>query len=569
VLFFVFQLLSVLGQEKLWIKKTPLLRSEEALSAQAVKMLKLIGDTDVNKVTVTLGVEQEFFLIDRAFYLARPDLVVCGRTVLGAKPPKGQEMEDHYFGSIPERILACIEEVEWQAWKLGVPMKTRHNEVAPSQFEMSPIFEEASLASDHNMLLMELLKSTAERHGLICLLHEKPFNGINGSGKHNNWSMQTDTGINLLDPGKTPEQNARFIVFLTAVIKAVDQYAHLLRCSIVTPGNDHRLGGNEAPPAIISIYLGDQLNDICQKLMGETPSSNSNKSTTLRLRAATLPPLPRDQSDRNRTSPFAFTGNKFEFRAVGSSQSPARPMFILNSIVADSLRTMIEELEALLKSGKDQNSAVETLVQTTLKKHYRIVFNGNGYSKEWEKEAQARGLRILRSSPEAVAAWDEPQNINMFESLGVLNAVEARSHGTVWAEQFVKATTIETQVALSMARTQVLPSAIKYQECISSSLNSLRKALGVNADNALLKEQRTVLTNLTNKINQLVNQVDKLNAVYSEGEKMEDHNQQMFFFQKEVAKELANLREVCDYLETVVDDSLWPLPKYSEMLFLK
>lgn len=555
-------------------QKTPLLRSEEALNKQALRVLRLMGDNQVRKVTCTLGAEQEFFLVDRAFYLARPDLVVAGRTVMGAKPPKGQEMEDHYFGSIHPRILACMQEIEWESWKLGLPLKTRHNEVAPAQYEISPIFEDGPLAADHNMLLMEILKDVAEKHGFVCLLHEKPFQGVNGSGKHNNWSAQTDRGENLLEPGKTPGQNARFIVFLTAVIRAVDEYSELLRCSIVTPGNDYRLGGNEAPPSIISVYLGEELDSVCRNLISAHKNSEDTaREDKLRLGVSTLPYLPRDTSDRNRTSPFAFTGNKFEFRAVGSSQSISRPVFILNTIVADALRSMADDIEKQLETHTDKprDAVIQSVVQSTLEKYYRIVFNGNGYSKEWEIEAQNRGLSILRTTPEALAVMDSQKNIDVFHRLSVMSPIEARSQTIVLIEQYVKAMTIEAQVCTSMARNHVLPAAIKYQAQLSSSLRSTKEVLDVDTKGLaeILEPQVSMLRLIATKIGQLIATLDKLTEAASNGEKIEDHLEQAVFFKETVCQEMQNTRDICDWLETVVDDSLWTLPKYSEMLFLR
>jgi glutamine synthetase len=547
-------------------QKTPLLRSMEALSYEAVQLLEMIGEK-CNKVFPTLGIEQEFFLIDRGFYVARPDIVTTGRTLIGAKPPKGQEMEDHYFATMNQRIMACLQEVEWKMWKLGMPLKTRHNEVAPAQYEMAPIFERTNVASDHNIVLMETLRTTATRHNLVCLLHEKPFAGVNGSGKHNNWSMSTDTGKNLLEPGKTPLQNERFVLFLTAVIRAVDLHADLLRSSVANPGNDHRLGANEAPPAIISVYLGEQLDEVVKSLIGllnpnESPSKR--RSLTMKLGLGTIPPLPRDATDRNRTSPFAFTGNKFEFRAVGSSQSVSYPNLILNTIIADSIRYLRTEIKTTMeKDGISFNDAVQTVVQKTLKQHYRVVFNGDGYSQEWRDEAKRRGLPNIPSTAEALRALSEEKNLELFESLGVLTRAELKSRQHILFENYNKTIHIEAKSLISIAQTSILPAAMSYQKRVADIITSIQQA----DPKAQVNNQKAHLSEVVGEVEGLINAVASLKKSLSEYP--EDDAEQATYLYNEVCSKMGDVRAHCDKLETIVDDDLWPLPKYSEMLFLR
>ncbi|MEZ5967321.1 MAG: glutamine synthetase III [Planctomycetota bacterium] len=545
-------------------KKTPLLRSCEALNAAALRVLRLLGDERANFVYPTVGSEQEYFLIDRAFYLARPDLITTGRTLFGARPPKGQELEDHYFGSISPRVLAFMHDLERTLWRLGVPLKTRHNEVAPSQYELAPVFERTTLASDHNMLTMECLRQVAARHGFQCLLHEKPFAGVNGSGKHNNWSMSTDVGENLLEPGNTPEENMRFVVFLTAVLRAVDKHADLLRLSIAHAGNDHRLGANEAPPAIISVYLGEQLADVVDALIGGTQRSSDKASArTMRLGVNTLPPLPRDATDRNRTSPFAFTGNKFEFRAVGSSQAIALPNMILNAIVADSLQAVADEIEAASRD-KGREAAIQAVVQETLKAHKRIIFNGNGYSQEWQMEAEKRGLPNLRNAVDAIARYSTAENVALFERQRVLSQREVDSRMHIMLEAYCKAIAIEAQTAVGIAGSMILPAATKHQEQVARSVAAARAA-GIKE----LAAQENHLRNVSSRIESLLAGIEELHKIFDQAEKhgsgAKDH---AVNFRDEVVPAIARLRESVDALETLVDDELWPLPKYREMLFV-
>ena len=539
-------------------KKTPLLRSAEALSKQAVRLLRVLGDTSVQYVYPTVGGEQEYFLVDRDFFLLRPDLISTGRTLIGARPPKGQELEDHYFGAISQRVIAYMQECERELWKLGVPVRTRHNEVAPSQFELAPVFERTTIATDHNMLTMEVLRQVALRHGFVCLLHEKPYAGINGSGKHNNWSMATNHGENLLDPGKTPGQNMRFIVFLTAVLRAVDLHADLLRVSVAHAGNDHRLGANEAPPAIISAYLGEQLADVVNSLIAGTSKGDTPRASTMKLGVTTLPPLPRDATDRNRTSPFAFTGNKFEFRAVGSSQSIATPNIVLNTIAADSLAFLADEIEKRAK-GVGLEVAVQQTVQETLKKHARVIFNGNGYSQEWQQEAERRGLLNLRNTVDAISHWSTEKNRALFEAFGVLTRKEVESRGHIMEEAYCKAIAIEAQSMLGLASTHVLPAAFSYQQRVAASVSAVRAAQST----ADVRPQEKLLQTLAGRIGALIGAIETLQDAFEKAEK--EHAP---FYRDRVVPALAKVREGCDQLEVLVDDDLWPLPKYREMLFI-
>ena len=537
-------------------EKTPLLRSSEALNREAVRLLRLLGDDKVQYVYPTLGCEQEYFLVDRDLYMLRPDLVATGRTLFGAKPPKGQELEDHYFGSIAPRVLAFMQEVETELWKLGVPVKTRHNEVAPSQYELAPIFERSTIAVDHNMLCMEVLKQVAQKHGFQCLLHEKPYAGINGSGKHNNWSVATDTGENLLEPGKSPEQNMRFMVMLAAVMRAVDVHADLLRTTIAHAGNDHRLGANEAPPAILSIYLGEQLTDVVDAMIAGTGRGSERKRETMRLGVSVLPPLPRDATDRNRTSPFAFTGNKFEFRAVGSSQACGKPNSVLNTIVADAMSHISDEIERA-KGKKGLEAAVNDVVVDLFKKHKRILFNGNGYSSQWHAEAQKRGLPNFRNAVDAIGNFGSKKNVELFEQFAVLSSKEVESRMNIQFEAYSKAIAVEGQSALSIARTMILPAAQRTQLAVAQSL-AAAKACGIE-----VKVQEKRLRELSARIEAFVLGIEELTAQFehaeSHGGSPQEHART---YRDKVVPAMAKLREVADGLETMVDDAEWPLPKY-------
>ncbi len=540
-------------------KKTPLLRSMEALSKQAIRILKLFGNTTATRVTATVGAEQEYFLIDKELYDLRKDLIYTGRTLFGSKPPKGQELEDHYFGSLKERISAFMKELDEECWKLGIPAKTKHNEVAPAQHELAPIFGTTNIATDHNQLLMEIMKKVALRHGLVCLLHEKPFAGVNGSGKHNNWSMSSNDGQNLLDPGKTPHENAQFLLFLTTVIKAVDDYADLLRASAATPGNDHRLGANEAPPAIISIFLGEQLTDILEQIENGK-ALNSKDGGLLKIGVSTLPALPKDTTDRNRTSPFAFTGNKFEFRMVGSSASVATPNYVLNTIVADTLEQIADKLE----KAKDFDAEVQKIILDIVKKHKNIIFNGNNYSDEWVTEAEKRGLPNTRNTVEAVAAFVAPKNVKILEKHNVLSKIELESRYEIALENYVKTINIEALAALEIAKRQILPAAITFVSELANTINSV-KATGIDADISaetdLLKTASALAASFKKNTDSLEKKLDK--ASKHSGSTY-DH---ACYYRDEIFTLMSALRADADKLEEIVSDDIWPLPTYGDMLF--
>ncbi|SHK78202.1 glutamine synthetase [Fibrobacter sp. UWB12] len=523
-------------------KKTPLLRSLQALS-KSTRRLMTCFKAGPKKTTVTLGAEQEYFLIDKRFYLQRPDLYQAGRTIFGATPAKHQQMNDHYFGSIPSRILNFMNDVEKELWKLGIPAKTRHNEVAPAQFELAPLFEEVNLACDHNMLVMETLRNVADRYGLVCLLHEKPFAGVNGSGKHNNWSLSYGKG-NLLNPGKDPHQNAVFLTAICAIMYAVDTHADLLRMTCAGAGNDHRLGAHEAPPAIISIYLGDQLTDVIEQLEQGVPKS-SKQAGAMKLGSDTLPPLPRDATDRNRTSPFAFTGNKFEFRAPGSSQSCSEPNVVLNTIVAEAFDLISDQLEKL--DDKNFHTGLQKILQKIVKEHKRILYNGNGYTEDWVKEAEKRGLPNIRTSMEALKALTRDENIALFEKYGVMNRAEMISRYEVNCEDFHKRIHIEGEIARDMAKNIILP---KVVEAYSNALKTNEMALnqGFPGLDGYAKSLGEGLIRLTAAIDVMEKSLGGLH----EG----------------IVDAIASLRKEVDGLEKIVPDELWPLPKYREMLFI-
>ena len=529
-------------------KKTPLLRSMEALSSQALRILRLFGNKEAKKVFTTVGPEQEYFLIDQNFYYARPDLINTGRTLFGAKPPKGQELEDQYFGSIPERILACMSECEAELFKLGVPVKTRHNEVAPSQYEIAPIFENSNVGSDHQQLLMQTLENVARRYGLVCLLHEKPFAGVNGSGKHNNWSMGTDTGANLLNPGETPADNIHFLFFCTAVIQAVNKHQGLLRASVANIGQDHRLGANEAPPAIISIFLGAELEKVFEAIATGLGDPNTPASF-LDLGAQVLPPLPMHGGDRNRTSPFAFTGNKFEFRALGSSMSLGFPNTVLNTIAAEAIDELAGKLEAKLDGGEEMPQAVIEIVKESYLANKQICFGGDNYSEEWHQEAERRGLKNLRTTPDALPEVLADSTVQAFENYHVLSKAELESRYEVWVEQYWLRANIEAETTFSIAKTMILPAALRYLALIGES--------GVSA----------IEGEVRGLVDELVAGLGELEAANAdpglEGLEMAVHARD-----KQLAA-MDNVREAADKLESVVADELWPLPKYEEMLFIK
>ena len=541
-------------------KKVPLLRSMQALNRQAQRVLKLFGNADPGYVFATAGPEQEYFLIDRNFFFARPDLTICGRSLFGAKPAKGQEFEDQYFGTIPERVLACMLDVERELFKLGVPVKTRHNEVAPSQYEIAPVYENANVAADHQHIVMTTLKIVAEKYGLACLLHEKPFAGINGSGKHLNWSLGT-ASANLLEPGSNPHDNAQFLVFCAAVIRAVHTYSELLRVSIAHAGNDHRLGANEAPPAIISIFLGDMLTDIFEQI--EKGGARKSKSGgTLTVGVDTLPPLPKDAGDRNRTSPFAFTGNKFEFRAVGSSQSIAGPLVILNTIMAESLDFMATELERTTKGdAKKLNGAVQKLLQSVIKQHKGIIFNGDNYTDAWHKEAAKRGLPNHRNTVDALSAVAGNKTYAaLFEKYQVLSKRELTARNEIYAERYCKDVNTESLLCLSIARSQILPAAYRYQGELASTAAAM-KTTGITPDLSSLEK----VTSLTNALETALESLDHAVGHKAEGTIL-DHARH---YRDEIVPGMFTVRKVVDQLETIIAADLWPLPSYQEMLFIR
>jgi glutamine synthetase len=540
-------------------KKTPLLRSMEGLSKQAVRILKLFG-SKAQRVFTTCGPEQEYFLIDQQFYFTRPDLINAGRTLFGAKPPKGQEMEDHYFGSIPERVLAFMHELERELYRVGVPVKTRHNEVAPSQYEIAPVFENANVATDHQMMTMEFMRRVAPKYGLACLMHEKPFAGVNGSGKHLNWSMSDDLGNNLLSPGDTPHDNIQFLVFCAAVLRAVNKYQGLLRYAIASAGNDHRLGANEAPPAILSVFLGDMLTDIFGQI--ERGDAKTTKSGgILDTGVSVLPKLPRDAGDRNRTSPFAFTGNKFEFRAVSAGQSIAFPNIALNVAVAEALDYMATELEKAVKDGKKLDTAVKALLTRMIKENKRIIFNGNNYSADWEKEAGKRGLLNLRTSVDAYPELMKPDVVKAFEKYGVLNERELRARYDVAVEQYNKTINIEGQLMVLMANRYILPAAHRYTAQLAQSVAAV-KAAGVAG-----KQAKKSLEGLTTLTDQFKLAADKLQTLLEHEDG--DADKHAKYFRDRVVPAMAALREAGDSLECIVPHDLWPLPTYREMLFVR
>lgn len=545
-------------------KKTPLLRSMKALNTQAQRILRLFGHKNVAMVTATCGPEQEYFLIDRNFYFARPDLINAGRTLFGAPPPKGQEFADQYFGAIPDRVLAFMLEVERELYKLGVPVKTRHNEVAPSQYEIAPIFENANVATDHQQLCMLIMKRVAQRYGMECLLHEKPFAGVNGSGKHCNWSLGNSTQGNLLDPGKTPHENMQFLVFCAAVIQAVHKHAKLLRAVVAHAGNDHRLGANEAPPAIISIFLGDQLTDVFEQIKKSGTATSSKPVGTMKVGVDTLPSLPKDAGDRNRTSPFAFTGNRFEFRAVGSSQSMSGPLVALNTILTEALDEIATDLEKA--TGGDPAKlapAVQAVLKKVIDKHGAVVFNGDGYSEEWHQEAEKRKLPNLKQTVDALPAITEPAVVSMFEKYKVLSARELQSREDIYFEQYVLTLNVEAKLTHEIAKTVIYPHAVRYQSKLAEAAANC-KAAGVAFDSTILAKVTTLISSLVESINKL----EHLLPGHG-GHGVSNPKEAAMHCFKEIKPAIAAVRDVVDELEGVVADDYWPLPTYQEMLFIK
>ncbi|MGN0243142.1 MAG: glutamine synthetase III [Lachnospiraceae bacterium] len=539
-------------------KKTPLLRSMQAIDIQAVRVLRAIGNTTVTKVNVSVGPEQEYFLVDKEKYLKRKDLIFTGRTLFGAMPPKGQEMDDHYFGSIKERIAGFMSELNVELWKLGISAKTQHNEVAPAQHELAPIYAQNNIATDHNQVIMETMKKVADRQGLVCLLHEKPFAGINGSGKHNNWSLVTNDGQNLLDPGKTPHENTQFLLFLAAVMKAVDVHADLLRVSAAAVGNDHRLGADEAPPAIISMFLGEQLDDVLKQLITTGTATTSKQGSPLLSGVHTLPDFMKDATDRNRTSPFAFTGNKFEFRMVGSTQSISDPNVILNTIVAD----VLSEFADILEASDHIELTVHDLIKNTMSEHQRIIFNGNGYSEEWVEEAERRGLPNLRSMVDAIPALTTEKAIRLFERHGVYTRAELESREEILFEQYSKTINIEALTMIDVAKKQIVPAVIKYQGELAESINTIRAAADVDTS-----VQATILNEVAMNLKELYAAVGKLEEVTEKAEQTVGVQEQANVYHNEVCEAMAAVRKPADRLEMLVAKEDWPFPSYGDLLF--
>ncbi len=539
-------------------KKTPLLRSMEALSKQAVRVLHVLGEDDVTTVTSTLGAEQEYFLIDRSFFEKRLDLVLAKRTLFGAPSPRGQEMDDHYFGTLHERVSAYMNDVNSELWKLGVPATTQHNEVSPAQYEVAPVFATVNVATDHNQLVMETLEKIALRHDFVCLLAEKPFAGVNGSGKHNNWSMGTDTGINLLDPGSTPHENMVFLVFLCAVIRAVDTYAKLLRASVANVGNEHRLGANEAPPAIVSVFLGDQLNDILEQLAAGGAKS-SKKGGELKLGISTLPPLPKDCTDRNRTSPFAFTGNRFEFRMPGSSQSTSGPGFVLNTIVAESLSLIADELE----KSNDVTKSAQKILKGIAKDHQRIIFNGDNYAAAWVDEAEKRGLPNIRSTVESLETIMDKENVALFKKHKILSKQELGARTEILLEGYSASINIEALTMVSMAKRQILPACIDYCAGLAASAGVIAEA------GASSKAVQKTLKKVSGLVDELSDAIDVLESAIEKAQGINKPHLQGRSYRDDVIPAMAVVRAAADALETLVDADAWPLPSYAEMLFMR
>ena len=537
-------------------KKTPLLRSMQALNKQGLRILKLFGNKDVVRVYATVGAEQEYFLVDKAMYKKRPDLVVTGRTLFGAKPPKGQELDDHFFGVIKPRVQAYMKDLNEELWKLGILAKTEHNEAAPAQHEMAPIFSTVNIAADHNQLTMDVMKRVADRHDLVCLLHEKPFAGVNGSGKHNNYALCTNTGVNLLEPGDTPEQNAQFLLFLSAIIASVDDYQDLLRVVVAHAGNDHRLGANEAPPAIMSIFLGDELNAIIDSIVNASKYEN-HAAEPMRLGVHILPKFPKDSTDRNRTSPFAFTGNKFEFRSLGSNQSISGPNVVLNTIIADTLMRMADELE----KADDFTTAVDELIRRTLRSHMRIIFNGNGYDQSWREEAARRGLLELPTTVDALPYYVHRKNLDLFERQGVFSAEEVYSRYEVKLEKYVKVIDIEALSMVDMARQLILPAALRYSRVISQEAEAKAK-LGFTA----LNVEKSLLETLDREMNRLYENTFALEKAVADTRSISDMLEKARFTRDRILPVMAELRAAGDTLESVIGKEYWPMPTYQELL---
>ena len=542
-------------------KKTPLLRSMDVLNKEAVRILHILGNKDVRHIDTTVGPEQEYFLVDKDLYKKRKDLIFCGRTLLGASAPKGQEIEDHYFGALKPRVAAYMHDLDEELWKLGIPAKTKHNEVAPAQHELAPVFDTTNVAVDHNQLTMEIMKKVADKHNMVCLLHEKPFEGINGSGKHNNWSMSTDTGVNLLDPGKTPAENTQFLVFLVAVIKAVDDYADLLRVSVASAGNDHRLGANEAPPAIVSIFLGDELTDVLKSIENDTFFSNKH-AVQMDIGAKVLPHFIKDTTDRNRTSPFAFTGNKFEFRMLGSAASVANPNIVLNTAVAE----VLAEFSAALKDvpEEEMESAVHALLKKTIEEHKRIIFNGNGYTDEWVEEAEKRGLYNLKTTPDALPHFIAEKNIELFTKHGIFTKEELFSRYEIWLENYYKTINIESNTLAEMIQKQVIPSVYTYVEKLADTAAAKKSVvadISVASEAALISKLSTLADTMAKDLETL--KADTAKALASSDDVLACSKA----YQETVLEDMETLRKSADEAEALIPDELLPYPTYDELLF--
>ena len=541
-------------------KKTPLLRSMDTLNKEAVNILHILGNKEVKHVSTTVGPEQEYFLVDKDLYNKRKDLVFCGRTLLGAPAPKGQEMEDHYFGTLAPKVSAYMHDLDVELWKLGIPAKTKHNEVAPAQHELAPVFDTTNVAVDHNQLTMEIMKKVADKHGLVCLLHEKPFEGINGSGKHNNWSMSTDTGVNLLDPGKTPAENIQFLVFLMAVIKAVDEYADVLRISVASAGNDHRLGANEAPPAVVSVFLGDELTEIMKSIENDTYFT-SHGAVQMDIGAKVLPHFVKDNTDRNRTYPFAFTGNKFEFRMLGSAASVANPNIILNTAVAEALRQFAQELSGV--PAEEMEHAVHELIKRAIRKHKRVIFNGNGYTDEWIEEAEKRGLYNLKSTPDALPMWIDEKNIKLFTDHKIFTKEEIFSRYEIWLENYSKTINIEANTMAEMVQKDLLPSVMTYTEKIAAAA-SAKKAVVADISTAC---EASLISKLTALEEKMASGVEKLKADTATALATEDPLENAKAYQSVVLEDMEELRKAADAAEVLIPDALLPYPTYGKLLF--
>ena len=541
-------------------KKTPLLRSMQTLDKEATKLLHIIGNKDVKHVNTTVGPEQEYFLVDKELYKQRKDLVFCGRTLIGAPAPKGQEMEDHYFGALKPRVAAYMHDLDVELWKLGIPAKTKHNEVAPAQHELAPVFDTTNVAVDHNQLTMEVMKKVADKHGLVCLLHEKPFEGINGSGKHNNWSMITDTGVNILDPGKTPAENTQFLIFLTAVIKAVDEYADVLRISVASAGNDHRLGANEAPPAVVSVFLGDELTEVLKSIENDEYFAGS-RAVQMDIGAKVLPHFVKDNTDRNRTSPFAFTGNKFEFRMLGSEASVANPNIILNTAVAECVHQFAEQLKDVPEDKMED--AIHELIKKTIIDHKRVIFNGNGYTDEWIEEATKRGLFNLKSTPDALPQWIADKNIELFTKYHIFTKEEIESRYEIWLESYSKILNIESNTMVEMVQKDFLPSVFAYIDKVAATAvakKSVVSDVSTASEGKLIKE----LSQLADEIS---TGLETLKADTAKALATEDPLTNAKAYQTVVLSDMDELRKSVDAAETLIPDALLPYPTYDKLLF--